>query len=80
MALNKAQLKSDIKAAFVAQQDKTENPEAAIDDLADKISTAIDSYIKGATIFATPAGVASAALSNGAGPVVSANNLVSNIN
>lgn len=77
--LNKSTLKSEIKAAFQDQKDKTENPEAALDDLATKIADAIDSYIKGATIVATPANVVTAALSNGGGPVVAANNLTSSI-
>lgn len=80
MALNKAQLKASIKAAFVSQAEKTENPEAALDDLAGKIADAIDSYVKGASITATPANVVAAALSNAGGPVAAANNLLSSIN
>lgn len=80
MALNKTALKNGIKAAFVAQLEKKEDPDAALEDLATKIADAVDSYIKGASIFSTPANVATAALSNGGGPVVAANNLVSNIN
>jgi len=80
MALNKTALQAAIKAAFMAQSGKTENPEAAIDDLADRIASAIHSYVRGATIVSTPANVMAAAMSNPAGPVMAANNLVSNIN
>jgi hypothetical protein len=50
MALNKDTLKGQIKAAFQAQAGKTDNPDAALDDLSDKIAIAIDAYIKSATI------------------------------
>lgn len=77
--LDKVQLKSSIKQAFIDQQEKTDNPSVALDDLAGKIADAVDDYVKGATIVATPANVATAAFSNGAGPVVAANNLTSTI-
>lgn len=80
MPLNKQQLKNDIKAAFDAVRQQEDNQAQAIDTLAGKIADAIDGYIKQATITATPAHVAGAALSNGAGPVVAANNLTSTIN
>lgn len=50
MALNKAILKASIKQAFADQKTKTSNPDAAIDDLCDKIANAIDIYVKGATV------------------------------
>jgi len=80
MPLNKQKLKSDIKAAFDAVKQQEDNQAQAIDTLAGRIADAIDSYIKQAAINATPLNVASAALSNGGGPVVAANNLISNIN
>jgi len=79
MALNKTLLLTAIKAAFMAQAAKTEDPEAALDDLAGKIAGAIHNYVRGASIVSTPANVATAAMSNAAGPVVAASNLVSNI-
>ena len=79
MALNKAELKQSIKAAFENQVSKTENPAAALDDLAGKIADAIDAYVKGASIYATPANVTSAAMIAGAYPVTAASNLTCNI-
>jgi hypothetical protein len=63
MALVKDSLKTQLKAAFQAQTGKTDNPEAALEDLADKIASAVDSYIKSATITNVPA------LTSPAGPV-----------
>lgn len=63
MALNNTYLKQQIKAAFKAQSTKTENPDAALDDLAQKIVDAVHVYLTGATVTvpiaipcATPAG------------------------
>jgi hypothetical protein len=63
MALVKETLKAEIKAAFDAQSAKKENPVEALSDLADKLATAFDNYIKSATVSttvngtcATPAG------------------------
>ncbi len=63
MALVKDTLKTQIEAAFKAQSSKKDKPEDALADLADKIATAIDSYVKSATVntavtgtCATPAG------------------------
>jgi len=50
MALVQATLKTQIEAAFNAQSGKTENPEAAISDLANRLATAIDAYIRSATV------------------------------
>ena len=46
MALDKAKLKSDIKAAFMDAKSKEEGPDAVFDALAGKISEAIDGYVK----------------------------------
>jgi hypothetical protein len=54
MALVKNILKTQLKAAFQAQASKTDNPEAALDDLADQIANAVDAYIKSATITNAP--------------------------
>lgn len=50
MPLVKPDLKAQIRAAFDAQRSNTDDPEAALDDLADKLTEAIDAYIKSATI------------------------------
>ena len=63
MSLNRLQLKNDIKTAFDAQKNKTENQDQAIDDLADKIATAVENYVKSITIISTPA------LTSPSGPV-----------
>lgn len=54
MSLNRLKLKQDIKTAFDAQKTKTENQDQAIDDLADKIATAVEDYVKSITITSTP--------------------------
>ncbi|MDD2965539.1 MAG: hypothetical protein PHU33_16470 [Bacteroidales bacterium] len=48
--MDKNILKSSIKQAFLDQRNKTDNPEAAIDDLAGKIADAVDVFIKGLVI------------------------------
>lgn len=50
MALVKETLKNAIKTAFLDQLSKNDNTNEAINDLADKLATAIDNYIKSATI------------------------------
>jgi hypothetical protein len=61
--LVKETLKAQLKAAFQAQSAKTDNPEAALEDLAGMIATAVDAYIKSATITNVPV------LTSPAGPV-----------
>jgi hypothetical protein len=56
MALVKEILRTAIEAAFSAQSGKKENPAAALSDLADKLATAIDTYIKSATVSTTVTG------------------------
>lgn len=53
MPLVKSTLKSDIKAALKEMFEQTENPEDAMDKYADKLSTAIDKYIKTGTVNTT---------------------------
>jgi hypothetical protein len=48
--LVKETLQTAIQAAFTAQMNKTENREAAISDLADKLATAIDAFVKSAQV------------------------------
>ncbi|NLF42664.1 MAG: hypothetical protein GX587_08210 [Bacteroidales bacterium] len=79
MALDTTALQGSIQAAFMDQIEKTSNPEEAIFDLSEKIALAIEAYLKGAEIIATPAAIASATLSNSGGPVVAAKNLTSSI-
>ncbi|MDR1199062.1 MAG: hypothetical protein LBK94_08660 [Prevotellaceae bacterium] len=50
MALNRETLKTAIQAAFAAQVNKTDSQANAISDLADKIATAIDTFIKSAQV------------------------------
>ena len=50
MALVKETLKTAILLAFMSQMTKTDNPESALDDLSDKLATAIDAYIKSGTV------------------------------
>ena len=46
MPLDKATLKTNIKAAFDAAKQKEDNPDAAFDALAGSIADAIDAYVK----------------------------------
>ena len=55
MALNKAKLKQGIKAAFVEARSEEKNPDAVFDAIANKISDAIDEYVKGLQITYNPA-------------------------
>lgn len=48
--LDKNTLKLNLKQAFADQRVKEDNWEAALDDLCEKISTAIDEYVKSAAI------------------------------
>lgn len=75
MSLNKAQLKSRIVTILKELSKREDDPEKAVDDFAEAIANAVDSYVKSGTFFATPVQITSAALSNGGGPVVAANNL-----
>ena len=50
MALVKDTLKAAIEAAFKAQAGKTERPDDALADLAGKLATAIDSFVKSGTV------------------------------
>ena len=59
MALVKETLRTAIFAAFKSQITKTDNPEAALNDLSEKLAAAIDAYITSGTVTgtcATPAG------------------------
>ena len=67
MALVKATLESAIFAAFKSQTTKTENPEDALNDLADKLATAIDAFIKSGTVNVTVATTGTAAAQAGTG-------------
>jgi len=54
MTLVKDSLKEDIKTLLTDLSSRTEDPEKAVDDLAEQLSTIIDSYIKTATITVAP--------------------------
>jgi hypothetical protein len=46
MSLSKPTLKASIKSALLAQRDNTTDPVQAADDLAEAISSAVDSYVR----------------------------------
>ena len=48
--LVKETLKTAIEAAFVSQMNRTENREAAVSDLADKLAAAIDAFVRSAQV------------------------------
>lgn len=56
MALNKTALQTAIVQAFNDQRTKTDNPEAALADLASKLASAIDTYVKSGTVTTTVTG------------------------
>lgn len=69
MSLNRLKLKNDIKIAFDDQKTKTENQDQAIEDLADKIATAVEDYVKSITVTSThalvsPSGTVTGAITN----------------
>jgi hypothetical protein len=71
MPLNKAQLTNNLKALLA----DTVQQEGSIDQFAAGLADIIDGYIKSASIFATPADITVAAITNSAGPCSAANNL-----
>jgi len=79
MALDKTELKNSIIALLdvLKTYDGTTGKEQddAIDKFGDDLANYIDAYVKTATVVITPANVVTAALSNGGGSVVAANNL-----
>lgn len=56
MPLNKDLLQSQIKQAFKDQQTKTQDPDAALEDLAQKIAAALDAFVKSGTV-TVPSGI-----------------------
>ncbi len=67
MALVKATLKAAIFDAFKKQQQKEKNPDDALNDIADRLSTAIDAFIKSGTVNVTVATTGTAAAQTGSG-------------
>jgi len=53
MALVKSVLKAEIKSALQEMFNTTENPQAAMETYAEKLSTAIDNYIKSGDVNTT---------------------------
>jgi hypothetical protein len=77
MPLDKTTFKADVKQLLTDLSTNEGDQDAAFDEFADGLANAIDTYIKTATITATPIEITAAALSNGGGVVVAANNLIS---
>lgn len=77
MPLDKTTFKADVKKLLTDLSTNEGDQSAAFDEFADGLANAIDSYIKTATITATPIEITAAALSNGGGAVVAASNLIS---
>jgi len=55
MALNKNTLKTEIKGILNSLKDKTDQAQA-IDEFADKLATAVDNYLRTATVNTTVTG------------------------
>ncbi len=75
MALNDASLKNNLKALYDQMITREDNPQQAREYFAQQMSQIISDYVRSASLFATPIQVTAAAMSNGGGPVVAANNL-----
>lgn len=56
MALNKTQLRIQMKAAFEKARQQTENPNDVLDTLVDDLADAFDTYVKTATVNTTVIG------------------------
>jgi hypothetical protein len=67
MALVKTTLEAAIKTAFQTQSTKTDNPDGALSNLASQLATAIDSYLRSATVTTLVTG--SCATPSGAGTI-----------
>lgn len=78
MALVKATLQAELVSMLNEMTSETDQA-TGIQNFAGKLATAIDNYIKTASIVSTPAQVTLAAMTNGGGTVVAANNLISTI-
>lgn len=76
MALNKPQLKQDLKALLTDMASMTDQQES-LEAFSAGLSDIIDAYIKSASITATPVHVAAAGMVNQGGPVTAASNLTS---
>ncbi len=76
--MDKAGLKLDIKDMLDSLKEAPDQ-EAAIEEYAEKLTNAIDKFVKTAEIVAIPADVVTATMSNSGGPVVAAANLNSTI-
>lgn len=79
MPLDKTTFKADVKQLLTDLSTNEGDQDTAFDQFADGLANAIDTYIKTATITATPIEITAAALSNGGGAVLAANNLISTI-
>jgi len=67
MALVKDTLKAAIYSAFAEARTKTDNPEEAMNTLADRIATAVDTFVKSGTVSTTVTGTCPAGAVNGTG-------------
>ncbi|MBN2669991.1 MAG: hypothetical protein JXR60_12290 [Bacteroidales bacterium] len=67
MALDKISLKSSIKQAFNDQRSNTNDPDAALDDLAAKIADAVEVFVKSGTVNTTVETTGTAAAQTGTG-------------
>lgn len=67
MALNKAALKQAIKGLLEDLSTKVDNPEQSREDFAERLSTAIDTFVKTGTVNVTVATTGTAAAQTGTG-------------
>ncbi|MDI9309224.1 MAG: hypothetical protein QM535_03320 [Limnohabitans sp.] len=69
MPLNKSQLESAIKAVLTQEKNKRDDGSTSIDNISQKLATAIDTYVKSATVTVnvTTTGSASAQAGTGTG-------------
>ena len=78
MALVKETLQADLVKMLQEAAQEIDQAQG-IQNFAGNLATAIDTYIKTASIVSTPAQVTLAVMTNSGGPVVAASNLISTI-
>jgi hypothetical protein len=67
MALNKSQLEQTIKSLLIEENKKTDNGSTSIDNIANRLAVAIDTFVKSGTVTTTVTTTGSALSQTGTG-------------
>ncbi|MDL2142859.1 hypothetical protein QQY79_10045 [Flavobacterium tructae] len=67
MALNKSQLEQTIKSLLIEENKKTDNSSTSIDNIANRLAVAIDTFVKSGTVTTTVTTTGSALSQTGTG-------------